>query len=860
MRGQVHPFAFWGKLQRSPSGEVVEWHPLVDHCLDVALTLRALIQLPPFGRALQQSTATSLDEQAFDRLAVLGFLHDVGKCNWGFQAKCGPMGPTAGHTLETVGLFSFDSPPDEWAQLLGEMRNWFAQSDSGLDSMLLASISHHGRPISGNDLDHVPGDPRRWWRATHSIDPMRGVAELANTVRAAFPAAFASGRPMDAGPAFQHRFAGLVMLADWIASDTTFFPYRDGEAERRFDVARAAAGRALTSIGLVSRPSQHDIALRTPTFEQLFGRKPHPLQRFIAEQLPIDDASRLVLIESDTGSGKTEAALSWFLRLFAAQRVDGLYFALPTRVAARELYGRVCRAIADAFPDPMSRPSPVLLAVPGYARADGEPALAEPREALWPDRPEETLREAVWAAERPKRFLAAPVAVGAIDQALLSSLQVRHAHLRSVCLDRHLLVVDEVHASDPYMRDILAQLLHGHCARGGHVMLLSATLGESARTHLLSDPQAPLDQARCRDYPLVSTLVEQYAVASPEGRAKRVKIETSEHLESPEALVPRVTGALAEGARILIVMNTVKRANAMLRAIESSGLLPNEARFRVNEVPCPHHGRFARPDREFLDAAVSARLGPGCSPGPVLVLGTQTLEQSLDIDADWLITDACPMDVLLQRLGRLHRHSGRARPRTHRHPQALVLTPQGGDFSQFIDPRGRARGPGGIGSVYSDARILQRTIELLRQHTEIEVPRDNRPLVEEALHPESLAALASPVWDRHARYLEGVLLAELRQAEIGALNEVPFGECQFRADDGPIVTRLGANDRRARLPTPIRSPFGATIDELLIPGHMARDVTEEVVSDLATDPDGFRFRLGDRTYHYSRFGLELLDA
>lgn len=860
MRGQVHPLAFWGKLQRAPSGEVVEWHPLVDHCIDVAVTLRALLELASLRRALQQSTATSLEDQALDRLAVIGFLHDVGKCNWGFQAKSGVTGPTTGHTLETVGLFSSDSQPDEWVTLLHEMGCWFTQSDSGLESMLLASISHHGRPISVNDLEHVPGDPCRWWRPTSSIDPMRGVSELANAVRAEFPAAFERGRPVEAGPAFQHRFAGLVMLADWIASDTKFFPYRKGEAERRFDVARAAAGRALTSIGLVSRPYQGDIARRAPTFEQIFGRKPHPLQRFVSEQLPVDDASRLVLIESDTGSGKTEAALSWFLRMFAAHRVDGLYFALPTRVAARELYGRVCKTIGDAFPDTRIRPSPVLLAVPGYARADGEQALAEPREALWPDRPEDTLRETVWAAERPKRFLAAPVAVGTIDQALLSSLQVRHAHLRSVCLDRHLLVVDEVHASDPYMREILAQLLHGHCARGGHAMLLSATLGESARVHLMRDTELPLKQVRSRDYPLVSTLGALYAVASPAGRAKRVMIETSEHLEAPEALVPRIAGALADGARILIVMNTVKRANAMLRALECSGLLPDEARFRVNAVPCPHHGRFARGDRELLDAAVSACLGPGSSPGPVVVLGTQTLEQSLDIDADWLITDACPMDVLLQRLGRLHRHSGRARPRMHSTPQALVLTPQGGDFARFIDSRGQARGPGGIGSVYSDARILQRTVELLRQHPEIEVPRDNRPLVEDALHPESLAALASPAWDRHVRYLEGVLLAELRQAEIGTLDEVPFGECQFRADDGPIVTRLGANDRRARLPTPMRSPFGAMIDELLIPGHMARDVTEEVASDLVGDPDGFRFRLGNRNYRYSRFGLELLDA
>lgn len=740
------------------------------------------------------------------------------------------------------------------------MTDWFANGDAGMEAMLIASISHHGRPISGNDLEMQPGDPSRWWRPAGSLDPMHGVIELTRSVRDEFPSAFDQGGMMLAEPAFQHRFAGLLMLADWIASDTNFFPFRTDASEPRAELARASAKRALSSIGLIGAAWQHDIAQRSPSFRQVFDRTPRPLQKFIEQDLAIDDDARLVLIESETGSGKTEAALIWFLRLLAANRVDGLYFALPTRVAARELYGRVRRTIDAAFPDAKKRPSPVLLAVPGYAKAEATATLPEPVGALWTDRAEDGKRESVWAAEHPKRFLAAPVSVGTIDQALLSALQVRHAHLRSVCLDRHLLVVDEVHASDPYMREILATLLRRHCGRGGHALLLSATLGESARTHLFDAGETPLALARTRDYPLVSTMSATYPIASPTEGAKRVRLETLEHLEAPDALVPTIVQALAEGARVLVVLNTVKRANALLRAVESSSGVPVDAAFRVEGIPCPHHGRFARADRELLDAEVSIRLGPGSPDGPVLMIGTQTLEQSLDIDADWLITDICPMDVLLQRLGRLHRHAGRPRPAAHRTPRASVLIPTGGDFARFIDGRGKARGPGGIGSVYADARILQRTTDRIRAQPEIELPRDNRALVEEALHRESLTALASPAWERHAQHLEGNLFAQLRQAEIGALEEVPFGECQFRADDGPIVTRLGANDRRVRLPFPTRSPFGARIEELLIPGHMARDTLDEEASDLTCDPAGFGFSLGGRSYRYSRFGLELLDA
>lgn len=857
-----HPIpdsAFWGKLERTPSGDVVRWHPLVDHCIDVASALRALLALPAILRSLHACTTAKLTEVDLDRLAVFGLLHDLGKCNTGFQAKRGNGGPLAGHVREVAGLFLSSRRPPAWDQALDEMAAWFADGLEAVEALLFCSISHHGRPVSRNDLGAISGDPARWWLPRGSLDPMTGVMALANTARATFPAAFASGTRMVATPALQHRFAGLLMLADWLASDVTYFPYRTSNDEDRVGFARVAAARALRSIGLLAEPYQRDIDTRSPSFFEVFGRKPYPLQQFLAEELTIDDDARVVLIESETGSGKTEAALSWFLRLLRLRRVDGLYFALPTRVAARELYGRVRSAIAGAFPDPVTRPNPVLLAVPGYAKASAS-TLPSPEGRIWADDSRDALRDRLWASEHPKRFLAAPVAVGTIDQALLSSLQVRHAHLRSACLDRHLLVVDEVHASDPYMREILAHLLHGHCARGGHALLLSATLGESARTHLLRTAEAPLEEARARAYPLVNTLSGRYPIASLEARAKRVRLETSENLESPDLLVPAIADALAGGARVLVVLNTVKRANALLRAVEASERIQIAQVFRVFDVPCPHHGRYARADRELLDAAISARLGPGSGAGPLLVIGTQTLEQSLDIDADWLITDACPMDVLLQRLGRLHRHAGRARPSGHREPRALVLNPTAGDFARFVDGRGQARGPGGIGSVYADARILQRTADLVRERREIVIPRDNRPLVEDATHRESLETLVSPAWERHARYLEGVLLAELRQAEIGALEEVPFGECQFRADDGPIVTRLGANDQRVRLPTPVRSPFGATIDEVLIPGHMLRGAMEGEASGLTLEPEGFFFHLGERSFRYSRFGLEPIDA
>ncbi|MFN3594334.1 MAG: CRISPR-associated helicase Cas3' [Thiobacillaceae bacterium] len=660
----------WGK--RTALGAE---HPLADHCLDVAAVFRQLLELPNLARL------GPLDAIAKDRLAVVAYLHDFGKCNVGFQAKADPNAKhTAGHILEALALLLElgDRWPRQWLALLEDIAQWFENDGQALQ-MLIASLSHHGRPVSINDYQNANIDRAKLaalWSSREGYDLLAALDALAAAVRAAFPGAFA-GRtePIDATPTLQQRFAGLLMLADWIGSDTQFFPFRRGPDEDRRALATQAAKQALRAIGLIPP------AIRNPKpFVQAFGFAPTPLQKALAESIPLDEDARLLLIESDTGSGKTEAALAWFFRLYAQGQVDGLYFALPTRVAARELYARVLKATAAAFDEP-ARPAPVLLAVPGYVRLDGEdiqPALTAPEGKLWDDNTQDLRREKLWSAERPKRFLAAPMAVGTIDQALLSALQVKHSLLRSVCLDRHFLVVDEVHASDPYMREVLATLLEGHRARGGWAMLLSATLGEAAASRYFGRKVAPLEDAVRRPYSLVSTRTQVWPMST--ARKREIQVEFSPTLtdaaSGDEALVPGLIGALQAGARVLVVCNTVKRANALFRRVEATlqaeqpDLLPTL--FALNGMRCPHHGRFAREDRERLDAEVTARLGKGSAAGPLLLIGTQTLEQSLDIDADWLITDLAPMDVLIQRFGRLHRHAHRSRPPRFDRPAALL--------------------------------------------------------------------------------------------------------------------------------------------------------------------------------------------
>jgi CRISPR-associated endonuclease/helicase Cas3 len=856
----------WGK--RQPDGS---WHPLEDHSLDVAIVFRALLRLPRLARIGE------ISEQQADRLAVLAFLHDLGKCNAGFQAKAEPNArETAGHVLEAVALLHEPHLralwPQAWSELITDIAGWFKDEDGEqAGQMLFASISHHGRPVSMDDYrkQGARSDALKWWRNQRGYDPIAALAELSEAARLAFPEAFVANVPkIDATPALQQRFAGLVMLADWIGSDTQFFPYRASPDEGRKELAEAAAQRALAAIGLLP-PKER----RAKPFEAVFAFPPTPLQAKLAQELAISDDTRLVLVESDTGSGKTEAALAWFLRLYAAGKVDGLYFALPTRVAARELYTRVLRAVEAAFPAE-DRPSPVLLAAPRYVKVDGEALptlLPDPSGTLWDeewsdegktrtDERDAWRRERLWSAARPKRFLAAPVAVGTIDQALLSVLQVKHSLLRSVCLDRHLLVVDEVHASDPYMREVLHALLDGHLQRGGWALLLSATLGEAAAATYFQRQCQPLPAAIAWPYPLITTRSSEIPI--PATRTREVTVALWPTLTDDAALLPRLIDALTRGARVLVVCNTVSRANALFRAVEETlaknhpDLLP--ALFALDGVRCPHHGRFAREDRERLDAAVTAALGKGSPAGARLLIGTQTLEQSLDIDADWLVTDLAPMDILIQRFGRLHRHSGRPRPEEFERPQALVRVPEK-ELAAYLDREGKLRAPAGLVGVYADGRVLQLTWQLLAANPTLQLPTQARARIEGTTHPEAFATLPE-AWRRHAENLLGKELTEIRQATRATLEEKPFGELHYPDKSERVVTRLADPTFDIPLAQPTRSPFGTSIARVAIP---ARWLTGETVPETITPeptPDGFRLTVGAQRFRYTRFGLEREDA
>ena len=733
-------------------------------------------------------------------------------------------------------------------------------------------------------------------------DPAVTVAELGRALPTLFPLAFEGApsplRTLPMTPAFVHLFGGLVQLADWLGSDTRpgFFPYTEA-GEVRATTAPLRARHAVRAIGLEAGVWRDAVSQASPSFAAAFGvESPRPMQQAAADPA----LGQVVVLEAETGSGKTEAALWRFLQMFRQGQVDGLYFALPTRVAASQLHERILRFVARVWPDEGAAgdaggAAPVVVrALPGYEAAGGEQKIALPHyQVLWADRPGDTEAERRWAAESPKRFLAATIAVGTIDQVLLGALQVRHAHLRHAMLSRSLLVVDEVHASDAYMTVLLEQVLQAHVACGGHALLLSATLGAAARTRYLNAggprhrlPAPALDEAVALPYPLLTTRLptgEAHRVAV-EGnpRHKPVQWQTLDALDDPARIAALAVNAARCGARVLVVRNTVPAAVATLQAVEAlcaaqslsvdgAGLV-----FQVNGVGTLHHSRFSRQDRPLLDRAVEQQIGKHrTAPGGCIVIGTQTLEQSLDIDADLLITDLCPMDVLLQRMGRLHRHERPSlqAPQDHRpagfeQARAWVLTPAGYDLRPLL---GRARhglGPirssgGPMQGVYVDLRILEATRRLIDATPMRSIPADNRLLVEQATHAEALAAIERDMgadWTRFGADIDGSVGARASLARLQALPyDKPFDTLSFPDADQKVATRLGVADRLIEFEVPLPGPFGQPVRSLTLRHHqwppgLAADAVPSALAALPLGA-GFEFALGERRFRYDRFGL-----
>ena len=893
----------WGKLQRPPPGRLMPT-PLCDaarltlvaHCIDVAAVVSALLELPTWRARLEALAKRPLTAVDIARLVALAFLHDVGKAGSGFYSKAlsaevalawrrrsGADGVAMGHVHVVGPLFEGDRTCTPLRAALGidDVLAWGGEDEASqlaVQTLWLASISHHGTPLTHSELKSTVG-LASWTVPIDGYQPVQGLARLATAVRQILPQAFVLDAPaLRANAALTHAFAGLVSLADWIGSnaDPAFFPYDlggpDAQDERRWPVALKRARDVLVAMRLNVEDVRADLRRRSPSFVDVFGRAPRAMQTLAGRT----DLGPLVVIEAETGSGKTEAALWRFKALFEAGDVDSLCFLLPTRVSATAIAKRVQNFVEALFPDPRLRPNTVL-AVPGYLRANAHDGQALPHfEVLWPDA-DPRHRPLYWAAEHSKRYFAAGCATGTIDQLLLSVLQTKHSHLRGTVLLRALVVVDEVHASDAYMTALLHAALERQVRAGCRALLMSATLTGEARARLVQAGVPVREAVRHRDtlavadapYPCVSDS-RQLLKCEPAMPSRRIQCQLLAAMRDPQAVAEIVATAVAADARVLVLRNTVGQAVATQQAIEALLGSDHPALFRVGGVGSAvamHHGRYAFEDRRALDLEVEAAFGAEAATSRTarVLVGTQTLEISLDCDADLMITDIVPMDVLLQRLGRLHRHRERDlyRPASCAAPRVVVLTPPSRDLSLLLKP-GATRGLGlGPRSAYENLLAVEATLRVLEDtatYPELVIPDHNRALVEAGVDAGRLHALAESMggeWPGVFIEVIGKYSAQAAQAShVRVRWDRDWNEDSWSDLDDEVRTRLGLDAIDIELLQPWISPLGNSLTKLSVPQWLLPGVTETpLVTVQHAESDALRLEVAGCSLRYDRLGL-----
>jgi CRISPR-associated endonuclease/helicase Cas3 len=521
--------------------------------------------------------------------------------------------------------------------------------------------------------------------------------------------------------------AGFISVVDWIGSNQDFFPcvaVCGGtvgiDPARYWQEAQDKAQRALDKLGWLPGVTFD----KETSFERVFaGLTANSLQSSTIKLISGQDASYLMIVEASMGEGKTEAALYAADLAMCRGFARGMYIAMPTQATGNAMFKRV---LEDYLRKRGHRGKLNLQLVHGDALLaqmadvqEGEVPTFKP-ESIGEDGADVEAQSWFTAKKRP---LLAPFGVGTIDQSLLSVLQTKHWFVRLFGLAGKVVIFDEIHAYDAYMSTILERLLHWLAELGCTVILLSATLPEAKRKALVK-AYSGRDNAEYRRYPRITLAKPRHYPQTQTDRPPVcAKIPMGEsrtiHLQFSDTDLTVLTSIMAErlkqGGCVAVICSTVNRSIEVYKHFRDTLKDTEYLLF---------HARTLQMWRREHEAEVLRKFGKVDKQRPrrAVLVATQVIEQSLDLDFDLMVSEIAPVDLLLQRAGRLHRHA-RRRPPGLESPQFIVLC----DSDQEGPP------PKSFGKsveyVY-DRYILLRTWHALRGREKINVPADIEALVE----------------------------------------------------------------------------------------------------------------------------------
>lgn len=724
-------FAFWAKLGDNTWPE--EYHPVLCHLIDVAQVALQLWETA-FRSKVRQLVAERLGlpvEATGKWLAFWAGAHDIGKITPCFQQERFGRAYYLVSRLRSNG-FEFAIGNEHHgktgtAVLAAELANFCKSTPPGnnyVQSVAVAVGGHHGVfPANWFGMTGLGNEP--WANARREV--LKELSRLLQVGNCPQP------NPTQTGDQSVWMFlAGLTSVADWIGSNVEFFkPYGNPDVAKNgldidayFRESEERARRALAELGWLDRP----VPTGTPvTFQEATGIKtPRPLQTKIVELAESMTEPGLIIVEAPMGEGKTEAA--WYVAdCWERRGGQGAYVALPTMATSNQMVERVGKFLHHA-PGKKN-----LMLQHGKAalnkKFDELKKLAE----MYDDddkKPSAVVAEA-WFAANKKHGLLAPYGVGTIDQALLAVLQTKHVFVRLFGLAGKCVILDEVHAYDAYMTTLMERLLRWLAALGCPVVLLSATLPKEKRLKLLSAyAGTEVTEPEEKPYPRITTVPVggeanvEHVDADPD-RARTVHLDWL----GEATLADRLKEALGEDGCAAVIRNTVGMAQETYLQLKRE--LPADCTVEL------FHARFPFGRRQEIENGVLERFGKGLDgraynpkrPPKAVLVATQVIEQSLDLDFDVMVSDVAPVDLILQRAGRMHRHDRGARPAGCAQPRLWL-----------IEPKNKEGVPEFGKSEYVYARfVLLRSFVALKSVCAIHLPGDLERFVEQVYGVEPLS-------------------------------------------------------------------------------------------------------------------------
>lgn len=696
------------------------WHPLILHMIDVAASADAILAREP------ETTRTKIAEilgmqwdNARPWLLLVIACHDLGKACPGFQCKW-PK------NLSSTGLHMPKRPNDRVNHAyVSQIALEAILLDMGWPDNLAEYVAetvgcHHGELARQTTIDKIRFDGEvvgndEWRTARRDI-----VESLIDILH---PGSIPTKNELS-GPEFI-LLAGLTSFADWIGSNEEWFPF--GTAQDCDDLSgwfrkrRALADNALDALGWEPRtPLMHESRPFEAVFINLVAR---PLQQAVAEAVNnLIAKPSILLVEAPMGEGKTEAAFYAHLQMQRRFGHRGLYIALPTKATGNAMFERTLQFLSGQSCDRR-----IDLQLLHGATALNDKFQQLKFTAIHDDESGGEVRVAQWFTNK-KRALLSEYGVGTVDQAIVPILPVRHYFVRMWGLANRVVIFDEIHAYDVYTGTLLLHLIRWLMALGSSVVLLSATLPASIRRELARIVNAKLPHQEAV-YPRLSIFLDGEAVkqvhfdADPARRRVLTLKGISHELSS---IYAAIEGNLPAKAMGLALVNTVQRAQELYRLFpEGEPIIIDGHRVGKRLADGTEvylfHARYPADRRQKREDNAIASFGPdGLRDCRKILIATQVAEQSLDLDFDLLVTDLAPIDLVLQRAGRLWRHHRQRRPTTE--PLLIVAGLEGDRTISFGEPLYWEK-------IYGDYLLL-RTWSLLKNRDSITLPDEIDPLVQ----------------------------------------------------------------------------------------------------------------------------------